>query len=146
MAVGYDSAELGGVSCMTWWGIDRRIHPPPLFSSSRQGMRVTTVPDSSSTASIGFPMDCNALSISVSCVFPACSSLLSSLLVVFLLLLDATALLRRCTGLLFLKTPSTKVSAYKGSSLQKPPFPGSSFVRGILMKHLFRERLCRMEF
>ena len=33
-----------------------------------------------------------------------------------------------------------------GSNFQNPPFPGSSLLRGILMKHLFSERLCRIEF
>ncbi len=41
---------------------------------------------------------------------------------------------------------SSNVLSKAGSSRQKPPLPGSSFDRGILMKHLFRERLCRIEF
>lgn len=32
------------------------------------------------------------------------------------------------------------------SSFQKPPLPGSSLERGNLTKHLFSERLCRIEF
>lgn len=32
------------------------------------------------------------------------------------------------------------------SSFQKPPLPGSSFERGNFTKHLFNERLCRIEF
>lgn len=32
------------------------------------------------------------------------------------------------------------------SSFQKPPLPGSSFERGSFTKHLFSERLCRIEF
>lgn len=32
------------------------------------------------------------------------------------------------------------------SNFQKPPFPGSSFERGNLTKHLFNDRLCRIEF
>lgn len=32
------------------------------------------------------------------------------------------------------------------SSLQNPPFPGSSFDLGILTKHLLRDKLCRIEF
>lgn len=33
-----------------------------------------------------------------------------------------------------------------GSRVQKPPFPGSSFCRAIFLKHLFNDRLCRIEF
>lgn len=32
------------------------------------------------------------------------------------------------------------------SNFQKPPLPGSSFERGNLTKHLFNDRLCRIEF
>lgn len=32
------------------------------------------------------------------------------------------------------------------SSFQKPPLPGSSLERGSFTKHLFNERLCRIEF
>ena len=33
-----------------------------------------------------------------------------------------------------------------GSRIQNPPLPGSSLVLSTLVKHLFRERLCRIEF
>ena len=36
--------------------------------------------------------------------------------------------------------------SYWGSRIQKLPFPGSSFVRNTLIKHLFKDRLWRMEF
>jgi hypothetical protein len=35
---------------------------------------------------------------------------------------------------------------YSSSRHQKPPFPGSSAGRGIFLKHLFSDRLCRIEF
>lgn len=35
---------------------------------------------------------------------------------------------------------------YWGSNIQNPPFPGSSFVRLIFLKHLFNDKLWRMEF
>ncbi len=35
---------------------------------------------------------------------------------------------------------------YCGSKTQNPPLPGSSFVRLIFLKHLFKDKLCRMEF
>ena len=49
-------------------------------------------------------------------------------------------------GLFFLKIPSTRLSAYSGSRHQNPPLPGSSLDLGTFRKHLFKERLWRMEF
>lgn len=46
----------------------------------------------------------------------------------------------------FLNEPSPASDPASGSNRQKPPFPGSSLRRGTLMKHLFSERLCRIEF
>jgi hypothetical protein len=44
-------------------------------------------------------------------------------------------LLLRCTS-----------SSRSMSNCQKPPFPGSFLERGTFTKHLFRDRLCRIEF
>ena len=35
---------------------------------------------------------------------------------------------------------------YCGSNIQKPPFPGSSLVLLIFLKHLFKDKLWRIEF
>ena len=50
------------------------------------------------------------------------------------------------TPLLRLKTPSTNMSAYAGSIFQNPPFPGSFLFLATFTKHLFSERLWRIEF
>jgi hypothetical protein len=44
---------------------------------------------------------------------------------------------------LLLRRPSSSRSI---SNRQKPPLPGSSLERGTFTKHLFRDRLCRIEF
>ena len=46
----------------------------------------------------------------------------------------------------FLSRLSSRVLSKAASSRQNPPLPGSSLERAILMKHLFSERLCRIEF
>ena len=50
------------------------------------------------------------------------------------------------TPLLLLKTPSTNMSAYAGSIFQKPPFPGSFLFLATFTKHLFKDKLWRIEF
>ena len=55
------------------------------------------------------------------------------------------------TGLLlearrFLKIPLMNMSSYSGLMRQKPPLPGSSLRRGTFWKHLFRDKLWRIEF
>lgn len=37
-------------------------------------------------------------------------------------------------------------SSLSKSNFQKPPFPGSSLDLGCFTKHLFNDKLCRMEF
>lgn len=49
-------------------------------------------------------------------------------------------------SLFFLSSVSSSLLSKAGSSRQKPPLPGSSLERAILMKHLFSDRLCRIEF
>jgi hypothetical protein len=44
---------------------------------------------------------------------------------------------------LLLRRPSSSRSI---SNRQKPPLPGSSLERGTFTKHLFKDRLCRIEF
>ena len=61
---------------------------------------------------------------------------------------DAAAV---ATGLLldarrFLKMPLMNMSSYSGLMRQKPPLPGSSLRRGTFWKHLFRDKLWRIEF
>jgi len=46
----------------------------------------------------------------------------------------------------FLSRLSSSVLSKAASSLQNPPLPGSSLERAILMKHLFNDRLCLIEF
>lgn len=42
--------------------------------------------------------------------------------------------------------PRRPSSSRSTSNRQKPPLPGSSFERGTFTKHLFKDRLCRIEF
>ena len=49
------------------------------------------------------------------------------------------------TGRFFVE-PSAKRCDWSGSMVQNEPFPGSSGPLAMRTKHLFRERLCRIEF
>merc|ERR1740128_981446 len=62
-------------------------------------------------------------------------------LVVLLLFLDSPRPRR-----FFFSRLSSRVLSKAASSRQNPPLPGSSLERGILMKHLFNDKLCRIEF
>ena len=44
------------------------------------------------------------------------------------------------------KACSTSLASEPGSIRQKLPLPGSSWLRGTLMKYRFSDRLCRIEF
>ncbi len=66
------------------------------------------------------------------------------LFVVTIVELDLSKLL--AVALFVIVVDSFSCFSNSGSSVQKPPLPGSSFWRAIFLKHLFSDKLCRIEF